>query len=116
MYVPLYQLCKVIKKGASDGWGGKISLDPVEYRCRISEGERNLKNVSTTQDVREVRHKDSVTIATIFFKSIIDLDLEDEIEYTNELGKTHIYRPIAIKVVRGVSGYPLYTVVEVGAK
>lgn len=116
MYIPLYQTCKLYKKGISDGWGGKTNLAPVELRCRFSEGSRALKNVSNAEETRGVRSKEIVPEASIFFRQLPDIDLEDEIEFTNELGKTLVYHPISISVIRGVSGYPLYTRVDVGAK
>jgi hypothetical protein len=115
--IPTYNKIIVHKKGiASDGWGGKVSLEPVEYKCRIVEGTRSLKMVSTEEDVRNVRNREIVNYAKVFIPGIVDITQDDDIEFINELGKSNIYVPISIGFIRNISGRPIYTVVEVGGK
>lgn len=115
--IPLNQKIRVLKKtNVSDGWGGKISSYPLEYRCRIAESTRSLKNVSTEEDVRNVRNREIVSVADVFLRGLADITEDDTLEYTDELGRTRQYKPISIKVIRGISGEALFTKIEVGGK
>jgi hypothetical protein len=110
----MHQKVTILRKSkTSDGWGGQIDLPPVEVKCRINDGAKVMKNASAMHSIRDVRGKEIVATGEIFFDKHIDLDLDDQIQYIDELGNKVIYSILSVKVIRGLSGKPMLSVVTV---
>lgn len=103
--IPLKQTIKVYKAASGlDEWGNPIQSPPITLRCRIDEGSY------ITQDVPS-RQQGGVVVATarILLDKLVDINYDDEIEYTDELGRVTRRKPVRINIKRDFSGKPLLT-------
>jgi hypothetical protein len=113
--IPLKQTVTVKRPGAPDKWGNPTA--PIEFTlpCRIVEGVKLTRRMSAvgTGGTVAVNAEEVVSTAQIFFDKLADIQLTDEIYYTDENGKTRLYKPLSIEVKRGLNGKALFTVVNV---
>jgi hypothetical protein len=113
--IPLKQTVTVKRPGTVDKWGNPTA--PIEFTlpCRIVEGVKLTRRTSSsgTGGAVMVSAEEVVSTAQIFFDKLADIQLIDEIYYTDDNGKTRLYKPISIEVKRGLNGKALLTVVNV---
>lgn len=102
--VGMHQTVIVTKAGVSDGWGHEKPGELIEYKARVSEQTKIVKNNLG---------KEAVSSMTILFDKLPDISYDDTIEFTNELGVTIKRKPLAIQPKRLLSGRAAITEVNV---
>lgn len=102
--IPLKQISTVHKKGAPDLDGYPTDLGSFDYKCRIDEGSFRVKTANGEQAVARAR---------ILYEGLIDINYEDLVAYTNELGKKIERHPMDIAVKRDIGSKPIFTEVKV---
>lgn len=101
--IPMKQTIVVIRKGEPDEFGEQTTPEQrFTFKCRVSEESEVVQN-SLGQEV--------VAGMKILLDKLVDIQNDDTIEYTNELGKTVKRTPIRIAVKRMPNGKPNMTVV-----
>src|SRR5690554_2189493 len=104
--IPLKQTVTVYRKGEADRWGNNPAQEEVfDLNCRISEGAKLVRGQTMTEEI--------ISVARITFDKFADVRLTDELEYVDEAGDMHTYKPINIERVRGLNGKAMMTVVSV---
>lgn len=100
--IPLKQTVKVTRRSGFDEWGESAGESTVIMKCRVDE----IEQVVTNQLGEEAQSS-----MQLIFNKLADIQYEDEIEYTNELG--HVFRrePIKIEPIRMINGKPTLTFV-----
>jgi hypothetical protein len=98
------QTVHVTKAGVSDGWGQPMPGETVEYKARVTDEVKVVKNNLG---------KEAVSSMTILIDKLPDISYDDTITYTNELGVEIKRKPIAIQPKRMLSGRAVITEVNV---
>lgn len=98
------QTVTVTKAGASDGWGQPKPGESVEYKARVTDEVKVVKNNLG---------KEAVSSMTILIDKLPDISYDDTITFVNELGVTIKRKPIAIQPKRMLSGRAVITEVNV---
>jgi len=113
--IPMKQTAVILKndQASSDGWGGKNTTGSFSIKCRFVERSQLYKTTAGLKDIRDSKGKEVVFKGTFTFNKSVDLNLHDKIEFTNEVGVSHVYTPITIDVIRNLSGKVIATLVEV---
>jgi hypothetical protein len=111
--IPLKQTVRVVRPGVPDKWGNPTAPTEFTLTCRIVEGVKLTRRTSTTNGAIVVDAEEVVSSAQIYFDKLADIQLTDEIYYTDENGNTRLYKPLNIEVKRGLNGKALLTVVNV---
>jgi hypothetical protein len=113
--IPLKQTVRIKRPGTVDKWGNPIAPTEFTLPCRIVEGTKLTRRTtsSASSGTISVNAEEVVSTAQIFFDKLADIQLTDEIYYTDDNGKTRLYKPISIEVKRGLNGKALFTVVNV---
>lgn len=102
--IPLRQKVTVQKPGGLDEWGRPIPGESFEYKCRIDE---------SAELIRGANGEEVVSSARILIAGLTDVDVDDTVTYTNELGDTYSANPIRVNVLRDFSGKPLFTEIRI---
>jgi hypothetical protein len=113
--IPLKQTVRIKRPGTVDKWGNPTAPTQFTLPCRIVEGVKLTRRMSSvgTGGTVAVNAEEVVSTAQIFFDKLADIQLTDEIYYTDDNGKTRLYKPLSIEVKRGLNGKALLTVVNV---
>jgi hypothetical protein len=113
--IPLKQTVRIKRHGAPDKWGNPTAPTEFTLPCRIVEGTKMTRRTSSqgAGGTISVNAEEVVSTAQIFFDKLADIQLTDEIYYTDDNGKTRLYKPLSIEVKRGLNGKALLTVVNV---
>jgi hypothetical protein len=111
--VPMKQTVDIVRPGEVDEWGNATSPTQFSLPCRLVEGTKLTRRTTTLSGAISVNAEEVVSTAQIYFDKLADIELTDEIYYTDENGKTRLYKPISIEVKRGLNGKALFTVVNV---
>jgi hypothetical protein len=113
--IPLKQTVTVKRPGTVDKWGNPTAPTEFTLPCRIVEGTKLTRRTSSSgaSGAVMVNAEEVVSTAQIYFDKLADIQLTDEIYYTDDNGKTRLYKPISIEVKRGLNGKALLTVVNV---
>jgi hypothetical protein len=113
--IPLKQTVTVKRPGTVDKWGNPTAPTEFTLPCRIVEGVKLTRRTSSsgTGGAVMVSAEEVVSTAQIYFDKLADIQLTDEIYYTDDNGKTRLYKPLSIEVKRGLNGKALLTVVNV---
>jgi hypothetical protein len=113
--IPLKQTVTIKRPGTVDKWGNPTAPTQFTLPCRIVEGTKLTRRTtsSSSSGTISVNAEEVVSTAQIFFDKLADIQLTDEIYYTDDNGKTRLYKPISIEVKRGLNGKALLTVVNV---
>jgi hypothetical protein len=109
--VPMKQTVTRIRKTGSE-WDGTEAETRFNMKCSITEGAKLVRSISGTIGAQGVNSSEVVSTAQIYFDKLVDVQLTDEFEYTNELGVTRKYPPLTIDIKR-LNGKPILTVVSV---
>lgn len=109
--MPMKQTVTRIRKYGNE-WDGTNSETPTDMKCAIMEGTKMVRSTSGTTGAQSVSSSEVISSAQIYFDKLADIQLTDELEYTNELGIIRKYLPITIEVKR-LNGKPILTVVSV---
>lgn len=107
--IPLNQEIKIYRStGELDRWGNPIQSEPFRLKCRVSEESKLMRvragDGSGTSGVEIVTYK-----IRILLDGIADIQYDDDIEYTDELGRVLRGKPKEIVVRRLISGKPVMT-------
>lgn len=102
--IPLRQTITVYKKTGLDEWGNPIESPPITLKCRVDESSHTTSDVQAMQ-----RGKVLVPEVRILLDKLADIGYDDEIEFTDENGRTIRKKPIRINVKRDFFGKPLLT-------
>lgn len=92
-----------------DEWGNPIPADPIAIKCRVDEGSRLSTSRSGGLD-RDGRTE--VSTVRILIDKLADIQYNDVITFTNELGEEISGKPKEINVRRNVGGKPILTEVK----
>lgn len=113
--IPLKQTVRIKRPVTVDKWGNPTAPTEFTLPCRIVEGVKLTRRTfsSGTGGAVMVSAEEVVSTAQIYFDKLADIQLTDEIYYTDDNGKTRLYKPISIEVKRGLNGKALLTVVNV---
>lgn len=100
--VPLKQKAFVRKYIAdnNDGWATDNYAEPVEYTVRATERFQVVTNRLGVEATASVK---------LLFDKLPDINYNDIVSYTNELGDTIEREPISIKPTRMINGKPTLT-------
>lgn len=100
--VPLKQKAFVRKYIAdnNDGWATDDYAEPVEYTVRATERFQVVTNQLGEEVTASVK---------LLFDKLPDINYNDIVSYTNELGATIEREPISIKPTRMINGKPTLT-------
>ena len=109
--MPMKQTVTRIRK-SGDEWDGTYTETPTDMKCAIMEGTKLVRSMSGTVGAQSVSSSEVVSSAQIYLDKLADIQLTDELEYTNELGITRTYLPLTIDIKR-LNGKPILTVVSV---
>lgn len=99
--IPLNQKVKISKHTGSDSWGKPTYAPPVEYYCRFEE---------SSEKVVDQNGDEFIPYGTVYLEGLQDVDLNDLVEYENEIGDVYVRKSGRIKILRDISGNPLFTV------
>jgi hypothetical protein len=110
-FLPMKQTVIRIRKSGNE-WDGTDSETRVTLKCSISEGTKLVRTMSGTTGAQGVNSSEVISSAQIYFDKLADIQLTDELEYTNELGLTRKYPPLTIEIKR-LNGKPILTAVSV---
>ena len=111
--LPLKQTVTITRKGAEDEWGDSTT-ETFSLKCRVDEEAKLVRRTSTSGGgATQISTEQVVTAATITFDKLADIRHDDEIRFTDELGRLRIYKPLNIEVVRNIAGKPILTEVSV---
>lgn len=113
--IPLKQTVTIKRPGTVDKWGNPTSSTRFTLPCRIVEGTKLTRRTSSQGEGGSVsvNAMEVVSTAQIYLDKLADIQLTDEIYYTDDNGNTRLYKPISIEVKRGLNGKALLTVVNV---
>ena len=103
--VPLKQTVYVRKLIASnnDGWDVETYGDAVEYKARATEQVEKVMNKLGEEVTASVK---------ILFDKLPDINYDDIVSFTNELGVKIERQPLSIRPIRMVNGKPTLTAVH----
>lgn len=99
-------------RSTGDEWDGTKTVIRTPMKCAINEGAKLVRSMSGSSGVQGTTSQEVVSSAQIYFDKLADIQLTDELEYTNELGITRKYPPLTIEIKR-LNGKPILTVVSV---
>lgn len=112
--MPLKQVVTINRKGAVDRWGNETTpTTSFMLNCRVDEKAKLSRHVSKQAGTAQTLAEEVVGEAKIYFDKFADIQLTDEIVYTDESGATKTYYPQTIERVRGITSKVLLTVVDV---
>lgn len=99
--IPLKQEVTIIKAASDqlDIYGNPIEGEHVVYKCRIDE---------QSERVQAQNGEDAVASASIMIAGLVDVDYNDYVQYTDELGRVTKKRPLRIEVVRAFNSKKVY--------
>lgn len=112
--MPFKQTVTIKRKGEADRWGNSTTtVPPFILKCRFEEKAKLTRHSSTQAGTAQVLSEEVVSQAQIYFDKFADIQLTDEIEYTDESGQVRTYYPINVERIRNISGKVILTVVNV---
>ena len=109
--IPMKQTVTQIRE-IGDEWEEGVTYIRTPLKCAINEGAKLVRSMTSSGGTQGVASSEVVSSAQIYLDKIVDIQLTDSFEYTNELGIKRKYFPISIEVKR-LSGKPVLTVVNV---
>jgi len=93
----------MIEHSIPNEWGEELLEEPIEYKARVDESSTLVRN----------RQGEEVVSATrILLGKLADVQYDDYVTYTDELGRTIREKPIKIGVTRNIAGKPELTEVH----
>ena len=92
--IPLKQKITV-ERAVQDDWGNETLGDPVIFKARVDE---------STALVRNRQGEEVVSSAQILLDKLADVQYDDYVSYTDELGRTMREKPIRIAPIRMPNG------------
>ncbi|MZP28690.1 hypothetical protein GTO91_03020 [Heliobacterium undosum] len=98
------QTVLIRRSGELDIWGNPALSEPVAYLCRLDSSSKRMTNANG---------QEIVLTAEILLKGLAPVEYGDQLEWTDELGRTTRKNPVRIDVLRDFSGKPLFTKVVV---
>jgi len=103
--VPLKQTVYVRKliTDTSDGWDVETHGEPIEYKARATEQVEKVMNQLGEEVTSSVK---------ILFDKLPDINYDDIVSFTNELGVKIERQPLSIRPIRMVNGKPTLTAVH----
>lgn len=100
--VPLRQKVTVIRSGGEDDWGVPLPDERIEMKARVDELTKTVQN----------RHgQEVVSSMQIMLNKMADVNYDDTIEYTDELGRTTTRQPLKIEPIRMINSKAILTFV-----
>lgn len=108
--MPMKQTVTRIRRSGSE-WEGTESENRTDIKCAIMEGTKLVRSMSGTTGAQGVNSSEVTSSAQVYFDKLADIQLTDELEYTNEIGVTRKYPPLTIDIKR-LNGKPILTVVS----
>lgn len=101
-FIPMPHVVTVQKAEATvDDWGIAVEgTESKQYKCRISYNSKNESIYVASGEL--VRYT-----ATILFDGFPDLDYNDFIVWTDEIGRVHRKQPLEINYKYDLSGNPV---------
>jgi len=100
--IPLKQKITV-ERATQDDWGNETLEEPVVYKARVSEG---------TMLVRNRQGEEVASTAQIRLDKLADIQYDDYVSYTDELGRTIREKPVKISTTRMFNGKATLTKVH----
>lgn len=92
-----------IERSVTDEWGEEVLGDSIEYKARVDESSTLVRN----------RQGDEVvSAAQILLDKLADVQYDDYVTYTDELGRTIREKPIKIAPIRDIAGKATLTEVH----
>jgi hypothetical protein len=108
--IPLKQTITIKKAAESmDRFNRPVYSDPVSMKCRISEGTKLIRSRSQGMTT----NAEVVSSAQIYLDKLVDISMDDEITFTDELGNVRTWKPLNVDIKRGLNGKAILTVVYV---
>lgn len=89
-----------VERAQEDDWGNETLGEPVVLKARVDE---------STALVRNRQGEEVACSAQILLDKLADINYDDYITYTDELGRTIREKPIKIGTIRKYSGKPALT-------
>lgn len=89
-----------VQRAQEDDWGNETLGEPIVLKARVDE---------STALVRNRQGEEVVATAQILLDKLADVQYDDYITYTDELGRTIREKPIKIGTIRKYSGKPALT-------
>ncbi len=111
--VPMKQTIVIQMPGTTDDWGETIPGERITKKCRLQEGTKLVRKMSSSGGVNSVTSEEVVSSAQVMLDKLVHVPMDATLEYTDELGKLRVYHPISIEVKRGLNGKALMTIVNV---
>jgi hypothetical protein len=102
--IPMKQTIQVRRVGPIGNNGRPTVLPPTDMKARVSEGSRLVRN----KDGAEV-----IASATLYLDKLAEVNVDDKIAYTDELGRVRSWTALTVDVKRDLGGKPLLTEVSV---
>lgn len=111
--IPLKQEIVVVKSFGLDEWGRKITSpnSRITMKARVQENDKVKQSSGSANHVHQVIAQGDKDSVKIYVHGVVDISTEDKIEYTDELGRLHVYEPERIEVRRWLSGKALFTII-----
>lgn len=100
--IPLRQKITVYKSGGIDEWGYEVPGETIEMNARVDE---------ITEVVTNFAGEEAVTGVQVTLNKMAGIHYNDEISYTDELGRNIKRKPVKIEPIRGINGKAILTVV-----
>lgn len=110
-FIPLRQEVTIVKCSIDDGWGQKMESERIKVKARMTEMFRNSQASGGENSVYAVNAESVHDGGKIYLEGLVDITINDKIEYTDELGRTEIFTPLKIEVKRWINGKPLFTII-----
>lgn len=111
--IPLKQTVTIIRPQGVDDYGRPIAPIRIPLKCRFEEGSKLIKRFSSGTGANQTMSEEVVSNALITLNKFADIQYTDTIEHVNELGKTTLYSPLKIELLRDIAGKPILTEVYV---
>jgi hypothetical protein len=109
--IPMKQTVTRIRT-TGDEWSGTTTTDRAPMKCAVNEGTKLVRSTTGSTGAQGIISSEVVSSAQIYFDKLVDVQLTDKFEYTNELGIKRTYTPLTIDVKR-LAGKPILTVISV---
>lgn len=93
----------MIEHAIPNEWGEELLEEPIEYKARVDESSTLVRN----RQGEEV-----VSAAQILLDKLADVQYDDYVTYTDELGRTIREKPIKIAPIRDIVGKAILTEVH----
>lgn len=102
--IPLKDTVIITEAGVIDAWGNVTPGASIEYKCRINEG---------TRLVRDQNGQEVVSNTEIMLEGAKAVNYDNDVTWTDASGVQRTRKPIAISTIKDIASKVLFTVVSV---